>query len=298
MPAVPLLQGKGLLKGKDLVYASPEGFRAPEKRGRKPIRCLSFNSTIPQVPMVEALRTACPRNGDAFSYNPVHLSVWYMPESLWARLPTRLTASIAAVQHAGAAVFTGFERLEGLGEALSPSENAEDDFVPVPGTIKPRGLSTITISSNDSEASATSSLASSIVSTPLSTPCLFSMPVSPFSLSSPFTFEKSISKHHGQHHGRHHERSYTTPMEPDMAYYTLELSHLRTESLPHLRHAIRVVDRELNESKRLVELDEDTLEQFEGWWAKKKATAIGLDQKGLALSIQRGIPTNGLGWSA
>ncbi|KAF2801333.1 uncharacterized protein BDZ99DRAFT_403574 [Mytilinidion resinicola] len=243
--------------------------------------------------MVEALRTACPRNGGAFSYNPVHLSVWYMPEELWARLPTRLTGSIAAVQHAGAAVFTGFERLETLGEALSPSENAEDDIVPVPGVVKPRGLSTITISSNDSDASATSSLASSVVSTPLSTPNLFSMPVSPFSLS-PSSFEKTTSKPHQ----RHHARSYTTPMEPDMAYYTLELSHLRTESLPCLRHAIRVVDRELNESKRLVELDEETLGEFEAWWVKKKATAIGLDQKGLALSIQRGIPTNGLGWSA
>jgi len=87
-------------------------------------------------------------------------------------------------------------------------------------------------------------------------------------------------------------------MDPHTEYYARELSHLRTDSLPCLRHAIRVVDREMSESKRLAEFDPDSLKAFEAWWTQKKGMAIGLDQKGQALSNRQGIPTNGLGWSA
>jgi hypothetical protein len=290
---IALIQGRGLLNAKDMVYTTPEGCSAPEKRGRKQLRCLTMNTAIRKSPMVEAPRAACPRNGSAFSYDPAHLPAWYMPEDLWAILPTRLADSVAAVQHAHAAVFTGFDRLESLGESLPDNELPDVDAVPAPEHHRPRGLSTISaLSSTDSD-STSSSLTSSMVSTPLSAPTVSPIPISSFSLS-PFFFEQALSAHHH----RHHERSYTTPMSPHSAYYSRELSYLRTDTLPNLRHALRVVDRELNEAKRLAELTGADLDAFENWWAAKKALAMGLDQKGQALSLQKGIPANGFGWSA
>lgn len=52
-------------------------------------------------------RPTCPKDGDAFSYDPTHLETWYLSQELWARLPAQLRSRIAAVQHAGAAVLTG-----------------------------------------------------------------------------------------------------------------------------------------------------------------------------------------------
>lgn len=52
-------------------------------------------------------RTACPKDGDAFSYDPSHLRSWYVPRELWDHLPAELRESLAAVQHSGAAVLTG-----------------------------------------------------------------------------------------------------------------------------------------------------------------------------------------------
>lgn len=52
-------------------------------------------------------RMACPKDEDAFSYDPVHLKGWYLEDALWSRLPTQVQASLADVQHAGAAALTG-----------------------------------------------------------------------------------------------------------------------------------------------------------------------------------------------
>jgi hypothetical protein len=59
------------------------------------------------VSNLESPRTACPKDGDAFSYNPAHLRAWYLPDDIWARLPAQLRTNLAAVQHSGAAVLTG-----------------------------------------------------------------------------------------------------------------------------------------------------------------------------------------------
>lgn len=62
----------------------------------------SFSSSL-----IESPRTLCPRDGDAFSYNPSHLADWYIPQDLWDRLTPKLQATLAAMQHGGAAVLTG-----------------------------------------------------------------------------------------------------------------------------------------------------------------------------------------------
>lgn len=62
----------------------------------------SFTSSF-----VESPRTLCPRDGDAFSYDPAHLAEWYIPQELWDRLTPGLQTTLIAMQHSGAAVLTG-----------------------------------------------------------------------------------------------------------------------------------------------------------------------------------------------
>jgi hypothetical protein len=69
---------------------------------RKTIPCLSRTASN-----VDAPRTVCPKDGDAFSYDPSHLRHWNCPQELWDRLPKQVQASLTDVQHAGAAVLTG-----------------------------------------------------------------------------------------------------------------------------------------------------------------------------------------------
>lgn len=70
-------------------------------------------------------RTDCPKDINAFSYDPQHLNAWFMPNELWIRLPPSLLTSLMALQYAGAAVLTGFERLGQLGTSLP--DLAEED---------------------------------------------------------------------------------------------------------------------------------------------------------------------------
>lgn len=87
------------------VYHSPNPDRNRMRRGssRK-----SFTSpSIPVTPMIESPRTLCPKDTDAFSYDPTQLSAWYVAQELWDRLPSTLQASLTAMQRAGAAVDTG-----------------------------------------------------------------------------------------------------------------------------------------------------------------------------------------------
>ncbi|KAJ9666970.1 hypothetical protein H2201_002803 [Coniosporium apollinis] len=71
-------------------------------------------------------RTDCPKDINAFSYDPQHLKAWYIPNELWIRLPPSLLTSLMALQHAGAAVLTGFERLEQLGTSLPDLAEEEE----------------------------------------------------------------------------------------------------------------------------------------------------------------------------
>ena len=60
---------------------------------------------------LDSPRAICPKDGDAFSYDPAHLRTWYLPQEIWNRLPAELRSGLAAVQHSGAAVLTGKPRL-------------------------------------------------------------------------------------------------------------------------------------------------------------------------------------------
>jgi hypothetical protein len=56
---------------------------------------------------IDSPRTLCPRDGDAFSYDPAHLAEWNLPQSLWDSLTPKLQATVILMQHSGAAVSTG-----------------------------------------------------------------------------------------------------------------------------------------------------------------------------------------------
>lgn len=98
-----------------LTYFSAAGGSPPRNHYRRP----SLKKTItPVSPGVSAPRTHCPRDVDAFSFNPSHLPAWSMPQDLWEALPDRLRPHLVGVQHAGAAVLTGFERLKEIRTTL------------------------------------------------------------------------------------------------------------------------------------------------------------------------------------
>lgn len=86
------------------VYHSPTSL--PYGRERRGSGRKSFAST-PLPSSMNSPRTLCPRDGDAFSYNPQHLSRWYIDQDFWERLPGALKSSLARMQHSGAAVLTG-----------------------------------------------------------------------------------------------------------------------------------------------------------------------------------------------
>ena len=91
------------------------------------------------------------------------------------------------------------------------------------------------------------------------------------------------------------EHSFSTPLEAHDAYYATELSQLRTESLPRLRHAARNVDKEWYNTKRTVTPDD--VNQFELWWMEKKFTIKNLDDDCKRRSDAFGVSASGIGWT-
>jgi hypothetical protein len=118
-------------------------------------------------------------------------------------------------------------------------------------------------------------------------------PVSPICLS-PF------DTHVADKHERSRERSFTftTPLEPHDAYYRTELSHLRTEALPRLRHGSIKVDTEWYEAKCTGAFSADEINAFELWWMQKKLEVGHLNEKAKRLSIAIGLASTGMGWTA
>lgn len=92
------------------------------------------------------------------------------------------------------------------------------------------------------------------------------------------------------------ERSFSTPLEPHDAYYAMELSSLRTEAIPRLRHACRKVDTEWFEHKRLGLVADDDIPQFEQWWFQKKNTTYSLSERSKTLASALGLASTGMGW--
>lgn len=114
-------------------------------------------------------------------------------------------------------------------------------------------------------------------------------PVSPMSLAEDAPFMSN----------RNRERSFSTPLEPHNAKYATELSYIRVEAVPRLRHAARAVDTEWNQLRTNgVISSHEVKEEFENWWAVKKCAIMTLDEKAKRLSHAIGVGPNGLGWTA
>lgn len=94
------------------------------------------------------------------------------------------------------------------------------------------------------------------------------------------------------------ERSFSTPLEPTDAYYDVELSHLRTEALPRLRHKSHKVDTVWYEEKRSNVIEQDDISTFENWWAGKKCKILELQECVKRLADERGLAPTGMGWCA
>lgn len=96
--------------------------------------------------------------------------------------------------------------------------------------------------------------------------------------------------------------SFTTPIEPRDQGYVTEISALRTESLPRLRHKGRQLDSEWREAKRVNEtthqLSANDIAVFEDWWAEQKTRIDRLYEQGKDLSAYLNLSPNGLGWVA
>ncbi|KAF2180678.1 hypothetical protein K469DRAFT_714247 [Zopfia rhizophila CBS 207.26] len=283
------------------AYHSPSAGGRNHQRRTSGRRKLSTTST-PFAPTVESPRTLCPRDGDAFSYNPSHLSAWYMPQELWDRLPHQLQSILAALQHAGAAVLTGYERLEQHSANLDPVPEGKVHEEELEVQLDDNILS---LSSQSPKLRSPSNASSRYASTPWS-------PISPSPMSSQssspgLSASQTLSPISPicltptdamGPHKRHHERSFSVPLEPHNAYYATELSHLRIESLPRLRHAARKVDTEWYECKRIGSVMGSDVDEFEDWWVGKKDTIRGLDERGKRLSVALGLSSTGLGWTA
>lgn len=94
------------------------------------------------------------------------------------------------------------------------------------------------------------------------------------------------------------ERSFSTPLEPQDAKYASELSYLRTEAIPRLRHSSHKVDTEWYEAKRTAAVADEEVQTFENWWVEKKCAILALSEKGKRLAAENGISSNGMGWTA
>ncbi|KNG45387.1 peptidyl-prolyl cis trans isomerase [Stemphylium lycopersici] len=272
------------------IYHNPAQPRPASSR-RMSVATLSRSASY-----LNAVRNATPKDGDAFSYDPAHLRHWYCPRELWDRLPDQVQSSLAAVQHAGAAVLTGFERLD---KHLESSEDSDvdtkptaDDLLVQLDQLPPPRFRTISNASSVFQSDSSSPL-TSVSSTSQSgsaSPLTSSLPVSQVMCpGSPICLGPSELS-------RSRERSFSTPLKSHDAYYAAELSHLRTEALPRLRHKTYKVDTAWCEAK--AHINPEDVNAFENWLAEKKCAILSLNERGKRLASAVGIANTGLGWCA
>ncbi|KAF3031524.1 hypothetical protein E8E12_001298 [Didymella heteroderae] len=251
---------------------------------------------------LDSPRTACPKDGDAFAYNPSHLNGWYCPQTLWDRLPSSVQKSLAAVQHAGASALTGFERLKehsGVDDGSRTDQKTPEDEVLVDlDELRPQKFRT---------ASNASSVFLSDISSPTysGTPASDSGSASPvpstFSLSQSATTPAPISLGPPELEAKRtstRERSFSTPLDPQDAKYVSELSYLRTEAVPRLRHAGHKVDTEWYDAKRTGSVAAEDVQAFESWWSTMKCTILKLSETSKRMAEAKGVTANGMGWTA
>ncbi|KAL1647254.1 hypothetical protein SLS61_007424 [Didymella pomorum] len=251
---------------------------------------------------LDSPRTACPKDGDAFAYNPAKLNDWYCPQNVWEILPSSVKKSLAAVQHAGASALTGFERLNeysGVDNGSRTDQKTPEDEVLVDlDELRPQKFRT---------ASNASSVFLSDISSPTysGTPASDSGSASPtpstFSLSQSATTPAPISLGPPELEARRastRERSFSTPLDPQDAKYASELSYLRTEAVPRLRHAGHKVDTEWYDAKRTGAVAAEDVQKFECWWSAMKCTILKLSETSKRMAEAHGVTANGMGWTA
>ncbi|KAF1917279.1 hypothetical protein BDU57DRAFT_555172 [Ampelomyces quisqualis] len=253
---------------------------------------------------MESPRAPRPQHGDAFHFDPAQLQKWYLPQAMWDLLPAPLQASLTDVQHSGAAVSTGFARLEQHEANIEKHTEGDDQYdVDQLDNLPPAKLSrafsnasSVFVSDASSCATASSSSASSASQSGSASPVTSSShprtrpTFSPVSLGDPASINRKQS--------RSRDRSFSTPLEPHDAYYATELSHLRTEALPGLRHLARKVDVDWADAKRSGVLNSDDANAFENWWAEKTCEIMALDSIGKYRADAFGLVPTGMGWCA
>jgi hypothetical protein len=101
---------------------------------------------------------------------------------------------------------------------------------------------------------------------------------------------------------RSRDGSFITPIEPQDQGYVLEISSLRTEALPRLKHSGHKLDLEWRETKRTNDsthhLSAIDVATFEKWLAEAKLKIDRLYDRGQHLSSGLNLSPNGLGWAA
>ncbi|CAO2651680.1 Nn.00g042500.m01.CDS01 [Neocucurbitaria sp. VM-36] len=283
-------------------FANPIYHDPTQPRKRRSSSRKSFASTFTRSSSYsDSARTACPKDGDAFSYDPSHLRMWTLPQDLWDRLPTQLQSTLAAVQYSGAAVLTGFERLDKHTEDLDSSHpdhrTAADELLIQLDDLPPQKLRTASNASSvlqsdfSSPLTSASSGSQSGCTSPVTRPSFSqshtTFPASPMSLGPPELSDKG---------SRSRDRSFSKPLDPHDAYYAAELSHLRTEALPRLRHKCHKVDTDWYEAKRTGDIATNDVNAFENWWAEKKCTVLCLNERAKRLATALGLSNSGMGW--
>ncbi|KAJ4355780.1 uncharacterized protein N0V89_003801 [Didymosphaeria variabile] len=282
----------------NLTYNNPAFSKLHERRGstRRSFTC-SFSA-----PKIES-RTLCPRDGDAFSYDSAHLPAWYIAEDLWERLPSNIQTTLASLQQAGAAVLTGYGRLEAhtsaQDTARAHTKFEDDELIAKLDALPPPKMRTISNASSVIQSDVNSPVFTETSVSDVGSPSMASSqstnPVSPICLDPSDTppAEKC---------DRSRDGSFITPIEPQDQGYVLEISYLRTEALPRLKHNGRKLDLEWREAKRTNEIthhiSDDDIAAFEEWWAEKKIKIDKLYERGNHLSSDLNLSPNGLGWAA
>lgn len=254
----------------------------------------------PLPPSIESPRTLCPRDIDAFSFSAAHLPYWCFDDALWKHLPDSLKELVAHFQRSGAAVLTGFERLEehsGHITTFTPRPTEDEMLVQLDDSISSlKSLPKLDTDSTLSSFNVTSSPTSSAQSPSMSASQGSQIsPVSPISLAVDVFPDGMLSP--GSILGsRTRERSFSTPVDPCDAYYRNELSQLRTEAIPRLRHAALRLAIEWTAVKNSGSIPKEDVEAFQRWWDERKVKADDLDEKTRRLSDFHGLTPHGLGW--
>jgi hypothetical protein len=211
-----------------------------------------------------------------------------MPNSLWEKLPEDIQSSVAAMQHAGAAINTAFERIEKLkeelGDQINDNDNNTDD---TPRTPSLTSLPLLSYAASSGAASPNE--APEMPSTPIShldlsqieeKTAVLQWPTSPILLGMMSRRNSLVSV-------------ITPPTHPRVAQWRAETSHLREECLVRLRHAFRKVDLEWHallhdyNTGREAPSNWDewtaTSLDFESWMQAKKAVLKAMEEKSKAL---------------